>query len=281
MGTPLKKCMQAHRGVAHSSQLRAAGVSEHEIRTAVSSGEMQRVRRSWLLSETCSPARRAAASVSGRITCVTAAAEHGLWVPDHSGFHVSVPPTRSRAGGTGIVLHWARAPIPVPRNCVDEPLLNVLFHVARCLDRSEASAIWESALRTGATTLTQLRRTQWGALAATQVLERVGDQSDSGVETTFVSIARSCGVEVRQQVLIDGHPVDALIGERLVVQLDGFEFHGQAKDRRKDLRQDARLILLGYAVLRFDYQQVMFDPRYVQETLINAIAQGLHLASVR
>jgi very-short-patch-repair endonuclease len=160
-------------------------------------------------------------------------------------------------------------------------VLNVLFHTARCLEPAQAAAIWESALRTGTVQLEQLRRTQWGATSARTVLARVGSDSDSGVETTFLRIAHSCGVAVRQQVLIDGHPVDALIGDRLVVQLDGFEFHREAKDRRRDLRQDARLALLGYTVIRFDYQQIMFDMHYVQETLMNAIAQGLHRASRR
>lgn len=281
MKTPLPAWMRQRHGIAHSSDLRAAGYSAWEVRCAVEAGTLERVHRSWLVSAECSPARRRAALVSGRITCVTAAREKGLWTPAADEVHVAVATTASRNKCSGLVVHWSQGPLPVPRFGVDEPLLNVLFHVARCLEPVEAATVWESALRTGAVTLAQLRRTQWGTPRATRVLERVGGQSDSGVETTFLGIARTCGIEVRQQVLIDGHPVDALIGERLVVQLDGFEFHGAARDRRRDLRQDARLALLGYTVLRFDYQQIMFDARYVMETLMNAIAQGLHLASRR
>lgn len=281
MKTPLLEWMRERRGVAHSSDLRAAGYSAWAVRTAIEEGNLERVHRSWLVSADCSPERRAAARVSGRITCVTAASERGLWTPDAQQIHVAVAPTASRNGDAGLNVHWAQGPLAVPRFSTEEPLLNVLFHVARCLDPSEAAPVWESALRKGYVSLVQLRRTQWGALRPTQVLEIVGALSDSGVETAFVRIARACGAEVRQQVMIDGHRVDALIGEWLVVQLDGFEFHGTAKDRRRDLRQDARLALLGYTVLRFDYQQVMFDARYVMETLMNAIAQGLHLASGR
>ncbi|WP_336645844.1 type IV toxin-antitoxin system AbiEi family antitoxin domain-containing protein [Microbacterium sp. USHLN186] len=282
MKTPIAKWMSQHRGVAHSSQLRDAGYSAYEVRVAVDRGVIERVHRSWVVSAECSPARRAAASVSGRVTCVSATREHGLWTPETDGTaHVALPSSACRTKRQGVKAHWARGPLPVTRFTTDEPLLNVLFHTARCLELSAATAVWESALRGGAVTLSQLRRTHWGTPAAGQVLERVGALSDSGIETAFVAIARSCGVEVRQQVLIDGHLVDALIGDRLVVQLDGFEFHQDAKDRRRDLRQDARLALLGYTVLRFDYQQVMFDRRYVQETLLNAIAQGLHLARRR
>ncbi|MBD8011262.1 DUF559 domain-containing protein [Microbacterium sp. Re1] len=281
MRTPLLTWMEQRHGIAHSSDARAAGYSDWTVRTAVEAGTLERVRRSWLVSADCSPQRREAAQAGGRITCITAAREKGLWVPAAENTHVAVAPTASRNAREGLQMHWAQGPLPVARFSTEEPLLNVLFHVARCLDPAEAATVWESALRTGSVTLTQLRRTQWGSLRPAQVLEMIGALSDSGVETTFVRIAQTCGLEVRQQVVIDGHRVDALIGERLVVQLDGFEFHREAKDRRRDLRQDARLALLGYTVLRFDYQQVMFDARYVMETLMNAIAQGLHLSPRR
>lgn len=281
MKTPLMAWMRQRGGVSHSSDLRAAGYSAYEIRKAETAGMLERVHRSWLVTPECTAERRAAAQVSGRVTCVSAAREQGFWTPDAAHTHVVVPATASRNRRAGLVVHWAQGPAPVPRFSAEEPILNVLFHVARCLEPASAATVWESALRIGAVTLPQLRRTQWGSPAAAHVLGRVGVQSDSGVETAFLAIARSCGATVRQQVLIDGHEVDALIGDRLVIQLDGFEFHSEAKDRRRDIRQDARLALLGYTVLRFDYQQIMFDPRYVQETLLNAIAQGLHLAPRR
>lgn len=281
MGPDLAKWMQQHHGIAHTRDLRGAGFTKHAVARAVDAGRLERVHRCWLVTRYCSPARRTAAEVSGRATCVSAAQQQGLWTPPSADAHVWVPGTMTtdpRDDHPGLVLHWATPPVPVARFATEEPVLNVLFHVARCLDPAQASTVWESALRKSMVTLRQLRRTKWRSTSAQIVLEGVGAGSDSGLETTLVRIARSCGVEVQQQVLIDGHPVDALIGERLVIQLDGFEFHGEAKDRRKDLRQDARLVLLGYTVLRFDFQQLMFDVRYVQETITNAIAQGLHLA---
>lgn len=273
--------MRQRAGIAHTSELRAAGYTNHEMRQAVDAGLLERVRRSWLVSAQCSAERRAAAEVSGRVTCVTAAKHLGLWSVADERMHVAVPSSSSRITAPGRVLHWSAGPAPVARFAVEDPILNVLYHVGRCLQPPDASAVWESALRRTLVTLPQLRRTAWHSTAVDIVLEMVGALSDSGVETAFIRICRSCGLEVRQQVIIDGHRVDALIGDRLVVQLDGFEFHSSAKDRRRDLRQDARLALLGYTVLRFDYQQVMFDPGYVQQTIVSAVAQGLHLARRR
>lgn len=212
---------------------------------------------------------------------VTAARQMGLWTADAGSIHLAVPSTASRIARPDRKLHWGTGPIPVSRYTVEEPLLNVLFHVARCLSPEHAVTIWEAALREGLVTLPQLRRTEWRSATVTGVLQRVAVKSDSVLESRFLAIMRSCGVGVRQQVLIDGHRIDALIGERLIVQVDGFEFHSNPKDRRRDLRQDARLTLLGYTVLRFDYQQVMFDQGYVQETILNAIAQGLHRVTRR
>ncbi|WP_298867600.1 type IV toxin-antitoxin system AbiEi family antitoxin domain-containing protein [uncultured Microbacterium sp.] len=284
MSTDIAEWMRQHHGIAHTRDLREAGFSRHTVGKAADAGMLQRVHRTWLVAPYCSPARRAAAELSGRATCVSAAELQGLWTPDSADIHLWLPPTTTTERGRehpGLLLHWARPPVPVARFDTEEPVLNVLFHVARCLEPKLAATVWESALRKSMVTLSQLRRTQWRSPAAQTVLRQVGAQSDSGIETIFLRIARSCGVRVQQQVLIDGHPVDALIGERLVVQIDGFEFHGEAKDRRKDLRQDARLVLLGYTVLRFDYQQIMFDMRHVQETILNAIAQGLHLFARR
>lgn len=273
--------MHKHGGIAHSRDLQAVGYSPHRIRRAVDAGQLERVRRSWLLTPQCASDHRAAAEVGGRVTCVTAAQRLGLWTEDADSTHLAVPSTASRVSRPDRKLHWGTGPIPASRYTVEEPLLNVLFHVARCLEPADAVTIWETALRNSLVTLPQLRRTQWHSTTVTGVLKRVAVQSDSVLESRFLAIMRSCGVNVRQQVLIDGHPVDALIGERLVVQVDGFEFHSNPKDRRKDLRQDARLTLLGYTVLRFDYQQVMFDQGYVQEIILNAVAQGLHLAARR
>ncbi|MFJ6654036.1 DUF559 domain-containing protein [Microbacterium sp. NPDC091313] len=62
----------------------------------------------------------------------------------------------------------------------------------------------------------------------------------------------------------------------LAIQIDGFAHH-RAADRRRDIAADARLALLGYTVLRFDYRQILFEPDAVRATVVAAMAQGLHL----
>jgi very-short-patch-repair endonuclease len=74
-----------------------------------------------------------------------------------------------------------------------------------------------------------------------------------------------------------GHRVDALIGARLVLQIDGK--HHVGAQRTENIRHDAELTLLGYHVIRVSYTQMMFDWPQVQDLILRAVAQGLHRAA--
>jgi very-short-patch-repair endonuclease len=270
-------------GVAHTSDARAAGFSVYEIATAVAEARLSRVRRSWLVTPDCDQRRVVAASVGGRVTCVSAAAMRGLWVPhrDQTGHsdeqtHIAVPGTSSRHDRAGLRLHWATGPAPVGKNANEDHMLNVLYHVAQCMRRPDALAVWESAIRRGLTEPSVLQGVAWRRAEAAAIAARASALSDSGLETHFANGMRAASVSVRQQVWLDGHPVDGLIGEWLVVQIDGFEHHSSAADRRRDIAADARLVTRGYVVLRFDYHQILFEWPHVLETILTAIAQGAH-----
>lgn len=272
----VEEWIRARGGVAHASALRLAGFSAHRVSQAVRDGRLRRVRRSWLVTLDCDQRRVAAARVGGRVACVSAASLQGLWDVQTDAVHIALPHSASRFDPSGILVHRGRGPVPVHPRSTEEPTLNVLFHVARCLPTADALVIWESAVRRDAVDLDVLERVEWHSPAASRLATLVGGRSDSGQETTFASLMRGIGVEVRQQVWVDGHPLDAMIGERLGIQLDGFAHHSAAKDRRRDIRADARLVLRGYTILRFDVQQVTRDRRYVEQTVQAAIAQGLH-----
>ncbi|TDN92679.1 DUF559 domain-containing protein [Microbacterium sp. BK668] len=268
--------LSARGGIAHSSEARTAGFPTQTMVAAVDDGHVSRVRRSWLVLPGVDRRIVRAVAVGGRLSCISSAARRGFWVPAHEDLHVAVKPTASRVPREGVVAHWSLGPEPVSAHAVEDPLLNVLLHVSECVPRESALTVWESAVRKGAVSLDALRRVDWGSSRARVIADACSALSDSGLETIFRSRISPFGVVIRQQVWIDGHPVDFLIGDRLVVQIDGFEHHSSAADRRRDIAADARLVLLGYTVLRFDYQQVMFDWHVVERTVLAAVAQGLH-----
>jgi len=78
------------------------------------------------------------------------------------------------------------------------------------------------------------------------------------------------------QVPIDGHRVDGLVGERLVLQFDGDSFHSTKAQRQRDREQDARLLLQGYTVLRYGYTDVVARWDATEEQILSAIGQGMH-----
>lgn len=50
---------------------------------------------------------------------------------------------------------------------------------------------------------------------------------------------------------------------RLVVEVDGYEFHRGRRSFEADRTRDAELIMLGYRVVRFTYRQVTEQPAVV------------------
>ncbi|WZO32683.1 endonuclease domain-containing protein [Microbacterium sp. LWS13-1.2] len=280
-GPSLLEWIDQRHGVSHTSQLRVAGYTAREIADGVARGDLHRVRRSWLVRPDADERRVKAASVGGRATCLSGAEMLGLWVPDHPEVHVAVQATASRNATEGVRLHWASAPAPVSRTMTEEPVVNILFHVARCVEPRDALAVWESAIRAKKAMAATLKRVAWRSSAASEFARLASELSDSGLETRFVHGMKQVGVPVQQQVTIDGHRIDGRVGDSLLVQLDGFEFHSSAQDRRRDLEADARLVLRGYVVLRFDYFQVFFRWEYVVETILMAIAQRLHRREIR
>ncbi|APZ35696.1 hypothetical protein BOH66_02230 [Microbacterium aurum] len=75
---------------------------------------------------------------------------------------------------------------------------------------------------------------------------------------------------------MEGHRVDLLIGARLVLQIDGGTHVG--RQREEDVAHDAALMLRGYYVICVGYTQVIERWEEVQERIMRAVAQGLHLA---
>lgn len=273
----LEEWMRRRDGVAHSSEIYAAGFTKRSVERAVQSGRMLRFRRSWIVLTDCDELLTTAVRAGGRLTCVSATARLGLWVPSHDQVHLAVPRTASRPPSDSLRLHWSTGPAPAHPRAVADPLINVLFHVARCLPPGDALAVWESAINRSLISPGVLTRIRWRSDRARRLAHLASGLSDSGLETTFIEILRALGVPFRQQVWIDGHPVDVLIGDRLVIQLDGFAHHADVIARRRDIEADARLRLRGYTVLRFDYHQVFFQAARVTDIVRTAVAQGLHL----
>ncbi len=71
---------------------------------------------------------------------------------------------------------------------------------------------------------------------------------------------------------IGGWSVDLLWqDEMLVVEFDGFKFHGHRRAFERDRRKDVALAELGYQVLRFTARQLEHEPLAVIASIVRAL----------
>jgi very-short-patch-repair endonuclease len=262
-------------GVARTSALLDAGFSRRTLSAARAVGALIAPRRGWLAVPDADPYLVAAARAGVVLTCVTRAARLGLWVLDHDEPHVAAPPTASRLSIARARVHWGVPAVPRHPGALEDGILNTLLTVASCQPHEAALAVWESALHARLVTREELSRLPLRP-PARRLLDAAVPFADSGLETLFVTRLRWLRMPVRAQIWIEGHRVDFLIGDRLVVQIDGG--HHVGAQRADDVAHDAVLMLRGYHVIRVTYAQVIERWHEVQDLVMRAVAQGLHRA---
>jgi very-short-patch-repair endonuclease len=86
----------------------------------------------------------------------------------------------------------------------------------------------------------------------------VDPKSRSSLEDQFMSACLRAGLpRPRVNALIEGLEVDLLWNrERLVIELDGFEYHRDRLAFERDRERDAHLARAGYRVIRFTFRAV-------------------------
>lgn len=271
----IERISLAHGGVVRTARLLEEGVSRHTLATARESGLLLPLRRGWVATPGADAELVAAARWGVVLACVTSARRHGLWVLEEDRAHVACAPHATGARPDRATVHWARPPVPRHPDDLVDPVPNALVLAASCLPREEALVIWESALRLRMIDATVLGRMALPP-ASRELLALARPFSDSGLETLFIVRLRWLPVAITPQVWLAGKPVDFLIGDRLVVQIDGG--HHVGAQRARDNAHDAELMLLGYHVLRVGYAEIVEDWPAVQRRILDAVAQGLHLA---
>lgn len=266
-------------GIVHRDAADEAGHPVSVRRTAVRVGAVDRVRRLWLATAAAPAPLRAAATDSAHLACISAARWRGWWMPPSADdrLHLSIPPHGRTPAAPEITVHWSHRLAPAPSLGLVESVEDALAHIAQCLSFEDAQAVWDSAIVKEGLSPEALRQVRWRTSAARRCADRATTQSDSGLETRMALRLIRLGVAIRQQVELLGRPVDLVIGEWLVVQIDGFAHHSTSAQRTKDVAFDAQLVLMGYTVLRFTYAQVMHDWETVERTIARAIATGAHL----
>ncbi|WP_162253795.1 endonuclease domain-containing protein [Yonghaparkia sp. Soil809] len=269
-------------GLISTSELETIGVTRGRLAGLVSRRALVRVRRGWFSAPDIAADAVRAARVGGTITCAQSLRAHGYWaVPDGS-LHVLVPRNAARLrsagdarrayepGTPGLRVHWM-SPGSHRNRLVADPV-DAIATLRFCAPRELYLASLESVLHRSPGL-----RQDLVAAGHRIVPDLVDGTCESGTETLFRLRMHGRLPSLRPQVRIPGvGSVDFLIGERLVIEIDGASFHDTESTFENDRRRDAELSRRGFRVLRFSYRQVMEHWSIVEAAVLAALQRGDH-----
>jgi very-short-patch-repair endonuclease len=268
------------------ARLADLGCSREEVRAAVRSHEIRRVRNGWFATPEAHPELVRAVRVGGTATAATVARLHRLWVHGDTRLHVRVRHSTGRLASPadrrvpldrekhGVCVHYStRGGLDQAR----DPLTLALAEMFACADEAATLATVDSALERGVLQMGHLDLLKgWMPRSRRHLIERVDPDCQSGLETRVRLLLRSKRIAFRAQADIEGVGyVDFLVGERLVIEVDGRAFHtGEAFE--EDRRRDFVLVARGYLVLRLSYRQVMDDWDRTRAGILSLVGRGEH-----
>ena len=270
-------------GVASRAQL-LAYVSRWTLEQGVREGKVLHPARDRYTLPSLDEAARIAHEVSGILCLSSAALAHG-WavkqVPEKP--HVSFRRNRKLTTAQLRLVQPHRHDLD-PDDILDGFVTNKEVTLAQCLRSlpdDEALAIADSAARAGDLgVLARVAATACGRGAArvrNKVAEARADAANP-FESALRSLANGVdGLKVEPQRLITSVTPWArpdLVDEdlRIVLEADSFEWHGDRGALRRDARRYDLLVVDGWIVLRFAWEDVMFDQDFVRRVLVAAVA---------
>jgi very-short-patch-repair endonuclease len=256
--------------------------SRGEVDRALRHDQIVAVARGRYCLPTVGAAQRLAHALGGILSHTSAALHHG-WevkeVPERP--HVTVPRRRhvdSKLAARA-TLHYADlTPDEITDGIATNPETTLLQSL-RVLPDDEALAIADSALRQGVppSVLRRVAITARGTGAAK--VRRIAGLANGDAANPFESCLRHValqvdGLDVRPQVTLarlSVRPdlVDADLG--VVLEADSFGWHGNRAALRRDARRYNLMVVNGWLVLRFAWEDVMFDQDYVRSVLVAVV----------
>lgn len=260
-------------GLHSTRELRAAGFRTRDIRGAVVSGALQRPRRGWYATPGTPPDLVTACRVGGRLTCLGALRLHGCWVPGVFGVHVRVADGIEVTRIAGSRLHWSTARVGPGLDSPEEALSTA----ADCLSLRELVIVADSLSNRSILSMPSIARALTRTPRGRRALELVDPRAESGIETMLRLALRRLRVRVRSQVVVPGvGRVDFLIGERLVIEADGYEWHADRDAFERDRARDREFVGRGYLVLRVTYRQAHDDLDAVTVAVLGIVRRRDH-----
>ncbi|WP_309081355.1 DUF559 domain-containing protein [Zhihengliuella sp.] len=220
------------------------------------------------------PQAQEALRLTAALTCISAAEHYDHWVLRPSGtVHVATAHSHAlRPSPLRIVRHRVRRAALV---AVDEQ--QMCLHAAACLEPTDAAVIIESAVVRGRVSLDGLYAGLGNRQGrqARRALGLVRGTADSPIEVVARATFIEAGLPFQEQVYLPGiGRVDFLVAGRLIVELDGWQWHGNRAAWQNDMRRDQFAVRSGYRSVRFSASQVLNQPDFMLDTVREALFRG-------
>ncbi len=266
-----------------------------EVDAAVENGTLIRTARGRYALPASRDSVKRASAVAGVLSHRSAALHWG-WAQKVVPVRPDVTVPRNRritvAARELVVPHWSDLGDDDVTGIVTTPR-RTLVDCMRNLPLDESVAIVDSAIRAGDFTYAEVV-----AIAASTRgrgrarIMAVAAEASSKAANAFESVARAqaelvpgLAVEPQLALAVPGtsvtlHPdlADPALG--IVIEAESFEWHGESAALTRDCRRYNTFARLGWTVIRFSWFQVMFEPAYVQRTLLEAVARAREHANV-
>jgi very-short-patch-repair endonuclease len=279
--TRVEQFLRRHGGFATRAAIVAA-TSRAEFDAAVRHGDILWFSRGRYGVPDIDLDLMTAHGLRGVLSHTSAALWHGWEIktlPEKT--HVTIPRRRRLRPPPRVDLHHAdlRPEDVVDRICTSPR--RTLLDCLRTLPPDEALAIGDSALRHG------VRRRVLDDIGSTARgpgrprLLAVVRQADARAANPFESCLRWIALQVEglnvepQQWIVNAKQnvrpdlVDARLG--IVLEAESFAWHGDRAALKRDARRFNLLVADGWIVLRFAWEDVMYDPEYVREVLLSVV----------
>lgn len=280
--------LRRQSGVIGRSQALDAGMSARQIDRRLASGRWLSVHpRVYLAAdrELTDEARVHAATLwmgePVTLSGIAAAWWHGLWPDPPTVVELTVPVRRCPQARPGTRVRRRDLGdadrVGVRGLWVTSVPLTVLEAAVALRDRG--SELLDRALQ-GRVGLEALHRAHCrnlgrrGAAAAGRLLAAAADRAASGAERKLISLLRSTGIAGWQpHYLVGGYELDlAFPDHRVAVEVDGWAWHHDVGSFRKDRQRQNSVVLAGWTVLRFTWDDLTRRPDQVIAEIRAALA---------
>lgn len=266
-----------HYGVVTRKELLADGKGSDWIANAVTDGRLLVVQRNVYARRGTHADVVAALKLHGRLACTAALRFHNLWSIDNS-LHVNRPRTARYRYEAGDDVHDCVPPDDHGHNGAVDDVRTALAAAVRCHGVEDGVVAIDGVLKEEALTREQVLEVLDGVGKRRRtLLERADGKVESVLESVVRHRLRQAKIRVRTQVNISRvGRVDMLVGELLIIETDGYEFHADKAAFAKDRGRDRRAAALGYRTIRLTWEDVFLRWDKVLADILSVVRNRGH-----